>query len=69
MSILRLISPQVTRCEDPSCVRRGAGSLDAAFDALYTDIGRPCILADRLIRASLLQILISFASRADWWSR
>jgi transposase len=34
-------------------------SLDAEFDALYTYFGRPSIPPERLIRASLLQILFS----------
>ena len=37
-------------------------SLDAEFEALYTDFGRPSIPPDRLIRASLLQILFSVRS-------
>lgn len=37
-------------------------SLDADFDALYTDFGRPSIAPERLIRASLLQILFSIRS-------
>ncbi len=34
-------------------------SLDAEFAALYADFGRPSIAPERLIRASLLQILFS----------
>jgi transposase len=37
-------------------------SLDAEFEALYTDFGRPSIPPERLIRASLLQILFSVRS-------
>ena len=37
-------------------------SLYAEFDALYTDFGRPSIAPERLIRASLLQILFSIRS-------
>ncbi|PVH28278.1 IS5 family transposase [Pararhodobacter oceanensis] len=37
-------------------------SLDADFEALYTDFGRPSIPPERLIRASLLQILFSVRS-------
>ena len=37
-------------------------SLDAEFEALYTDFGRPSIAPERLIRASLLQILFSVRS-------
>ena len=37
-------------------------SLDAEFDELYTDFGRPSIAPERLIRASLLQILFSIRS-------
>ena len=36
--------------------------LDADFDALYTDFGRPSIAPERLIRASLIQILFSIRS-------
>ena len=34
-------------------------TLDTEFEALYTDFGRPSIAPERLIRASLLQILFS----------
>ena len=37
-------------------------SLDDAFSVLYTDFGRPSIAPERLIRASLLQILFSIRS-------
>ena len=37
-------------------------SLDAEFAALYADFGRPSIAPERLIRASLLQILFSVRS-------
>jgi len=37
-------------------------SLDGEFEALYTDFGRPSIPPERLIRASLLQILFSVRS-------
>ncbi len=37
-------------------------SLDAEFQALYTDFGRPSIAPERLIRASLIQILFSVRS-------
>ena len=37
-------------------------SLDAEFHALYTDFGRPSIAPERLIRASLIQILFSIRS-------
>ncbi len=37
-------------------------SLDAEFEALYTDFGRPSIPPERLIRASLIQILFSIRS-------
>lgn len=37
-------------------------SLDADFEALYIDFGRPSIPPERLIRASLLQILFSIRS-------
>jgi len=34
-------------------------SLDAEFGALYIDFGRPSIAPERMIRASLIQILFS----------
>ena len=37
-------------------------SLDAEFDRLYAADGRPSIAPERLIRASLLQILFSIRS-------
>lgn len=37
-------------------------SLDAEFEALYVDFGRPSIAPERLIRASLIQILFSVRS-------
>jgi len=37
-------------------------SLDADFEALYIDFGRPSIPPERLIRASLIQILFSIRS-------
>lgn len=43
-------------------VNDALASLDAAFDALYAEVGRPSIAPERLIRASLLQILFSIRS-------
>ena len=43
-------------------VNDALASLDAEFDALYADFGRPSIAPERLIRASLLQILFSVRS-------
>lgn len=43
-------------------VNDALASLDAEFEALYTDLGRPSIPPERLIRASLLQILFSVRS-------
>ena len=40
-------------------VNESFASLDAEFEGLYTDFGRPSIPLERLIRASLLQILFS----------
>ena len=40
-------------------VNEALASLDAEFEALYTDFGRPSIAPERLIRASLIQILFS----------
>lgn len=37
-------------------------SLDAEFEAFYTDFGRPSIPPERLIRGSLIQILFSVRS-------
>ncbi len=37
-------------------------SLDAEFEVLYADLGRPSIAPERLIRASLLQLLYSARS-------
>jgi len=45
-------------------VNDALASLDAAFEVLYTDFGRPSIPPERLIRASLLQILFSVRSDA-----
>ena len=43
-------------------VNDALASLDAEFEVLYTDFGRPSIPPERLIRASLLQILFSVRS-------
>lgn len=43
-------------------VNDALASLDAEFEALYTAFGRPSIPPERLIRASLLQILFSIRS-------
>lgn len=43
-------------------VNDALASLEAEFEALYTDFGRPSIPPERLIRASLLQILFSVRS-------
>jgi len=43
-------------------VNEALASLDAEFAALYTDFGRPSIPPERLIRASLIQILFSVRS-------
>lgn len=43
-------------------VNDALSSLDAKFEVLYTDFGRPSIPPERLIRASLLQILFSVRS-------
>jgi transposase len=43
-------------------VNEALASLDAEFEALYTDFGRPSIPPERLIRASLIQILFSVRS-------
>lgn len=43
-------------------VKEALASLDGAFSGLYTDFGRPSIAPERLIRASILQILFSVRS-------
>lgn len=43
-------------------VNDALAGLDAEFDALYVDFGRPWIAPERLIRASLIQILFSVRS-------
>ena len=43
-------------------VNDALASLDAEFEALYTNFGRPSIPPERLIRASLIQILFSIRS-------
>jgi transposase len=43
-------------------VNDALASLDTEFEALYTDFGRPSIAPERLIRASLLQILFPIRS-------
>ena len=43
-------------------VNDALASLDAECEALYADFGRPSIAPERLIRASLLQILFSIRS-------
>jgi len=43
-------------------VNDALASLDVEFEALYTDFGRPSIPPERLIRASLIQILFSVRS-------
>ena len=43
-------------------VNDALASLDAEFAALYTDFGRPSIPPERLIRASLIQMLFSVRS-------
>lgn len=40
-------------------VNEALASLDAEFEALYTDFGRPYIVPERLIPANLIQILFS----------
>jgi transposase len=43
-------------------VNEALASLDAEFEALYTDFGRPSIPPERLVRASLIRILFSVRS-------
>ena len=44
-------------------VNDALASLDDEFDRLYVDFGRPSIPPERLIRASLIQILFSIRSK------
>ena len=62
-SISRSASRRGTRCGrcGRSSTRRLA-SLDTEFDELYAAKGRPSIAPERLIRASLIQILFSIRS-------
>ncbi|GHG92879.1 hypothetical protein GCM10010961_24990 [Pseudodonghicola xiamenensis] len=46
-------------CRIRRVVNDALASLDGGFDRLYADFGRPSIAPERLIRASLLQILFS----------
>src|SRR6266850_924489 len=43
-------------------VNAALATLDAGFDRLYADEGRPSIAPERLLRASLIQILFSVRS-------
>lgn len=43
-------------------VNDALASLDGEFEALYTDFGRPSIAPERLVRASLIQLLFSVRS-------
>ncbi len=43
-------------------VDEALANLNGEFEALYTDFGRPSIAPERLIRASLIQILFSVRS-------
>lgn len=56
------ISPRHPLLKIRQVVNDALASLDAEFEALYTDFGRPSIPPERLIRASLLQILFSVRS-------
>jgi len=56
------IPPQHPLRKIRQVVNDALASLDAEFEALYTDFGRPSIAPERLIRASLLQILFSVRS-------
>ena len=42
--------------------------LDTTFDEIYADDGRPSIPPERLIRASLLQVISRFAASDSSWS-
>mgnify|MGYP005847189847 CR=1 FL=1 len=47
-------------------VNDALASLDAEFEVLYTDFGRPSIAPERLIRASLIEIKSSVRSERQW---
>ena len=49
-------------CKIRQVVNEALASLDAEFAALFADFGRPSIAPERLIRASLIQILFSVRS-------
>ena len=50
-------------------VNDALASLNAEFDALHTDSGRPAIAPERLARAGLLQILFSIRSERQLMQR
>lgn len=52
-------SPQYPLRKVRQVVNEAPASLDAEFEVLYTDFGRPSIPPERLICASLAQILFS----------
>ena len=51
--------------QDQGRGRRALASLDADFAALHADEGRPSIAPERLLRASLVQILFSIRSETQ----
>ena len=50
-------------------VNEALGQLDASFDKLYSDEGRPGIPPERLLRASLLQLFYSIRSERQLMER
>jgi transposase len=46
-------------------VDRALGKMDALFDALYSETGRPSIAPERLLRAQLLMVLYSIRSEGQ----
>ena len=56
------IPPRHSQRKIRQVVNDGLASLDGEFEQLYIDFGRPSIAPERLIRASLIQILYSVRS-------
>jgi transposase len=62
MSILRRAFPPASAAQVQAGDNEALANLDAEFAALYTNFDRPPIAPERLIRASLIQILFSVRS-------
>jgi len=46
-------------------VDRALARMDAEFDRLYSEMGRPSIAPERLVRAQLLMVLYSIRSEGQ----